>query len=550
MRQAASLAEREFDMLVIGAGIYGAALAWEATQRGLRVALVEKDDFGGGASAHSLKTIHGGLRYLQNGDIKRMRESSRERRALMRIAPHLVHVLPCVVPTYGHGIRGPEAMRVAMLLNDLITFDRSRGADTSKHIPHGAFLGRDEVLRRFPGLYAEGLNGGAHYYDAQAYNTERLTLAFILTAIQAGAAALNYAPVVKLLERDGVVTGAEVRDRLTGESFDVRARVVVNTAGAWAGRVRGAGDPPLGQAKAVNLIVPALYEGPTALGMSDPGDNQRLYFVSPWRGFSMVGTTYTLYQDDPAGLAVSDADIEPLVAVINRAYPAAKLTAAEVSWVHRGLLPVRGTNERGEPLLIKHPRFTDGRQNGRGLLTVEGVKYTTARDVAERTMNHLAADWGSPLKPSATTTAPLAGGDIDDFDAYVREKTALRRDLPGDVMRSLIYNYGTAHEAVLAEMDRGTKATGRENGAHGAASGQTLALALAQVRSAVRGEMAVRLSDVLFRRTEIGSAQAPDPALVRACAEAMAAELGWSAAQTAQQIDEAGALFTWKAVRA
>jgi len=186
------LASEEFDLLIVGAGIYGACAAWDASLRGLRVALIDRGDFGGATSQHSQKTIHGGLRYLQQADLKRMRESIRERRTLMRIAPQFVSPFPCVMPTYGHLTRGREALAVAMLANDLVGLDRNRIDDPAKRIPRGRTVSRRRVLELLPGIPTKGLTGGAVWHDCQAHNTERLLLSFVLGACEKGAAAATY----------------------------------------------------------------------------------------------------------------------------------------------------------------------------------------------------------------------------------------------------------------------------------------------------------------------------------------------------------------------
>src|SRR5512138_104540 len=171
------LADENFDVAVAGGGVMGLAVAREAASRGLRTALVEKGDFGGATSANSLKLIHGGLRYLQHGDIGRLRQSVRERLAFMRTAPHLVHPLPFLVPTYGHGAKGKEAMDIAFLLYRMLAWDRNGTGDPEKEIPPGRTISADECRRLFPGFRQQGLTGGAVFHDGQAYNSERLTLA-------------------------------------------------------------------------------------------------------------------------------------------------------------------------------------------------------------------------------------------------------------------------------------------------------------------------------------------------------------------------------------
>src|SRR5918997_5989566 len=226
------LAETQFDLLVVGAGIFGACAAWDASLRGLSVAVVDQDDFGAATSANSLRIVHGGLRYLARGDFRRMRESIRERSTLLRIAPGLVQPLEVLVPTYGHGTQGRAAYATALGLNDVISVGRNRGLEPSSRIPGGRLVSRNECLSSFPWFPAEGLTGGAIWYDALLRHPERLTLSFLQAASRLGAQPVNYLRVDRLLTGSGAVQGAGVTDRLTGKQFEVRAGSVLVAAGA------------------------------------------------------------------------------------------------------------------------------------------------------------------------------------------------------------------------------------------------------------------------------------------------------------------------------
>ena len=547
-RDLRALADQSFDVLVIGAGIYGAAVAREAALRGLSVAVIDKGDFGAATSANSLKTIHGGLRYLQHADIKRMRESMTERKTLMRIAPHLVHPLPVLVPTYGHAVKGREAMWAAMLINDILSFDRNRGADPAKRIPRGHLLSHQEVLRIAPGLQPDGLNGGAVFYDAQVVNSERLTLAFIQTAMQAGAQAANYVEATGLARAAGRVVGAEVLDRLQGERFAIRARLMINTAGPWINRVFGWLDAPRDTtqlAKAFNVIIrQQLFDG-YAVGISAPKTyhdsdalikrGSRLLFFSPWRGQSMIGTEYSAYDGDPDAFAITADEIERFLYDVNQAYPQAALSPEDVTFVHGGLLPMSGQHpQSGDVRLTKHYRLDYAEMDGGAMLTVEGVKYTTARDVAVTVLNRAFQVWGKAAGGSPSAAVPLAGGEIADFGAFTQQAQQARPvGIDEAAMRSLVCNYGAHYPDVLRHLP------------DVAPAGQ--ALAVAQTRYAVQQEMACTLSDVIFRRTELGSAGHPGTDTLRLCAQVMAEIHGWSETRTQQEIADVLARFPFSA---
>ncbi|HEU4680569.1 MAG TPA: FAD-dependent oxidoreductase, partial [Gemmatimonadales bacterium] len=306
-RDLTGLAQTAFDLLVVGAGIHGACAAWDAALRGLSVALVDQDDFGAGTSANTLRIVHGGLRYLARGNLTRMHESIRERSTLLRIAPGLVEPLPVLVPMYGIGSRGRLAFGAALTLNDLASWGRNQDLDPARLIPRGRLVSRSECLRLFPGFAADGLTGGALWYDAQLLHPERLTLSFVQAAADHGAVPANYVRVDRLRVRDGMVHGARATDRLTGTEFDIEARAVLVTAGPQTRDViaaRGADRP---QAKAperalgLNLVIGRRL-AEVAVGVrarsarrEDPvGGGRRFLFCAPQGEATLLGTWYTL----------------------------------------------------------------------------------------------------------------------------------------------------------------------------------------------------------------------------------------------------------------
>ncbi len=292
------LASNVFDLLIIGGGIYGVSVARDAALRGLHVALVEKGDFGHATSFNSLKIIHGGFRYLQHLDVPRMRCSIFERSALMRIAPHLTHPLPFLMPTYGQGFQGKWIMRMALALNDLIGYDRNRHNDSSRHLPHGHVISRSECLNLVPGISKEGLTGGAVWYDCQLSSSERLMMAVLKSATTAGAEVANYVEVTGFLRRGHSISGVQAVDRLNGNGFDIQSRLVVNAAGPWVQDLLGLvnGCPRPGKfylSKAMNLAVKSPLVTKYAVGVSGRGRFQdseamvqkghRLFFMVPWK---------------------------------------------------------------------------------------------------------------------------------------------------------------------------------------------------------------------------------------------------------------------------
>ena len=538
-RDLLKLSERNYDLLVIGGGIYGACIAWDASLRGLTVALVEKADFGSATSANSLKMIHGGLRYLQHGDVRRMRQSIAERKALMRIAPHLIHPLPVALPTYGHGLKGREVLAWALKINDLISCDRNWGlSDSQKHIPSGRSLTKNECLQLIPGLAPDGLTGGALFYDAQVYNSERLLIEFVQSAAEQGADVANYVEVIGLRQIRDRVAGAIVRDTLTGDCLDIHANVIVNASGPWInqvlGQVKGRSNLPNRRyAKAINLVVRPLFSHSYAVGISSR-ENQpapdallnkgsRFFFTAPWRGKTLLGTEYLSYDGDPEDFRVTQPDIHTFLKNFNHAYPAANLKLADVSYVHGGLLPCSTTSSTtGNVQLAKSYQIYHHQQDGfKGLLSVVGVKYTTARGVAQRVVDQAFQLLDKPFVNSISSVRPLYGGQIDQFATLL--ETVLQTghpQLPEESIRRLVYNYGSSYRKVLSYLD--------DDWRNSQAPIEDSAVFKAEVKYGVHEEMVQKLSDVVLRRTELGTAGRPDDGQLSMCAETIGRELGWS----------------------
>ncbi|HXV59948.1 MAG TPA: glycerol-3-phosphate dehydrogenase/oxidase [Vicinamibacteria bacterium] len=521
-RDVAALSSREFDLVIVGAGVYGAAIAWDAVLRGLSVALIDRNDFGSETSFNSLKTVHGGIRYLQSADLKRIRESVRERRTLLAIAPHLVHPLPFLVPTYrGSFRRSRSMMRAALALNDLISWDRNEAlGDPDKHLPPGRSVSRDECLALFPGLEPSGLTGGILWYDAQMYNSDRLTLSFVLSAANEGAVVANHVEATGFLMKGERIQGVTARDRLSDSSgLEIRARLVVNAAGPWVDRVIAKTErsraPMFRFSKAVNLVTRPVVKS-LALGITSRRNGKFLCLV-PWRGVSLVGTSHGPHTGDPDGLEASELDVRDLIDDVNDAYPTAELRREDVRLIHRGLLPMAGSSRNGSVRLLKSYRIDVHLER---LISVVGVKYTTARDVAAKTVDRGLALLGRPFVESRSGLVPLWGGDMPAFTDLVRSMTA-----PGDeeTRRHLALTYGTRFRDVLAA------------GGLNQVCVECPVLAC-EIRHAVREEMACDLASVVLRRTELGTAGHPGRACLERVADIVAEELSWDEERRASEI--------------
>ena len=533
-RDLSRLSSETFDVVIVGGGIHGACAAWDATLRGLSVALVEKGDFCAATSANSLKIIHGGLRYLQQADFRRMRQSIRERSLLMRLAPHLVEPMPILVPIYGGLKHGRTSFRVAMALTDLIGFDRNRIAGSEGLIPAGGVVTREECLKFFAGFDPEGLRGGALWYDGHARNSERLVFEFLASAAGKGAALANYMEAVSPLFEHGRLLGVRVRDGIGGNTFDLKARVVLSAAGPWTDGLLGtlvdaeAPPPARGLALAINLVTHRRLAD-VAVGFrskrdaaSDPvGGGKRYLFLTPWRDSTIVGTYYCVAEGGPDGAPVSEDLLQDFVAECNEACPSLRLSLDEVTFYHWGLLPRRGPSQTGSDLeLAGASRVVDHAERAGipNLISVVGVKYTTARRVARTAIDRVFSSLGRKPPPCRTDRTPLVG-------------TSRSEPIPStEWSRRLAANYGGSWENVANAGDGDPQWTRP-------VSTRTPVLRC-EVLWGVKEEMALKLADVVLRRTEMGTERCPDRSTLETVASMMGRELGWTDLRRQAEIDE------------
>ena len=524
-RDLGALTREPFDVLVIGGGIYGLAAAYEGALAGLRVALVERRDFGSGTSFNHHKTLHGGLRYLQSADLRRMRESIVERRAFARLAPQLISPLAFVMPASARFARSRLALQAALAADALIAFDRNAEVPDSHALPVGRVLSREEFLDLVPEAASLTATGAALWYDYRMDEGDRLTFGFAIAAARQGAVLANYADALEPLRDGRRITGMRVRDEATGDSFEVRARLTLNAAGAGAGRVMASFGvrQPFPLLKAMNIVTtrPA-----PPVAIAAPGPEDRLLVALPWRERLLIGTAHGRELCGPEDRSVTAAELESFVRDANAAFPWLHLTAADVSLVHRGVVPARVQPGR-PPALLEHGSVRDHRLDGiDGALSVIGVKYTTARAIAERAIAAAGAMLRRRVPKSLSAELPLLGPLATASETTIRPPRA-RMSTAERVSRL----YGATAGRVL-----GMHAGQRETEAPIAPG---VEVTIAEVLEAVRHEMALTLEDVVIRRTALGATGYPGDAVVMACGRILQPELGWSDERLA---DEAAAV--------
>jgi len=524
------LTGRTFDVLVVGGGIYGLTIAYDAALRGLSVALVERDDFGSGASFNHLRTIHGGLRYLQTLDLSRARESVRERRTIARIAPHAIRPLAFALPLYRSLTRGKMAMRAGFALDGLVAFGRNRGVPPSHRLPRGRVVSRGHAIQRFPGLRRQGLTGAAVFFDYLMTEPDRLLFSFAVAAAGNGAVLANHVEAMSpLLDAAGGrrVVGVRARDMLSARTLEIAARVTVNATGSAVDRLL----KPLGAVtgipmlKAMNLVT-TRDAGDEALGGLSPSG--RNLFLVPWRDRALFGTWEGNRVCDPDDTGVAERDVAAFIAELNQAFPALDLTLADVTLVHHGVVPaaVRG----GRVTLEGHEQVRDHAAEGiDGILSVAGAKFTTARAVAERVTNTLLTKLQHAPVPCRTNATPLPGGAVRDVGLAIADaRREFDEGLPTDTIPHLIGAYGSRYRDVM------DVAADRPDWRTRVAPGSPVIGA--ELILAARKEMAPTLADIVVRRTPLGALGYPGDLAVERAATIVGTELHWSEERKGEEI--------------
>jgi glycerol-3-phosphate dehydrogenase len=479
VRDLSQLAERRFDLLVIGGGIVGAGIANEAAQAGLAVALVDRGDFGAATSSASSKLIHGGLRYLRLGDVKLVREAHRERRALLKtVAPHLVRRLPFLFPLYRDGPYRPTTLRLGLALYSGLAGDRL-----------GGLLPPARALQSVPDLRLDGLRGCGVYIDSFTHDG-RLCLANVRATSAAGGVVANYGEVVALRQVAGRVRGAEVRDRLSGDTLSVEARAVVNATGPWINGLRAFEDPaapPLARlSKGVHLLLD--LDRPWSAALTIPHDAIRVTFAYPWQGMLLLGTTDTLYEGDPSDVAVEPADVTRILDEASVGVEREVLDPGRVRASFVGLRVLPGVS--GETLTARREtQYVLGRG---GMLTVAGGKLTTYRRIALHALDRLRPELGGMRFDPAPRPLPGARG-LDDAGARIARRFP---ELDPATRSHVLHLYGSLAEEMLAPA---LLEPSLLEPIHPDAPD-----VLAQIEYAGRHEWAVSAEDVVWRRTTLG----------------------------------------------
>ncbi len=523
---------QQFEVVVIGGGMAGAGIARDAAIRGHRTLLLERRDFAFGTTSRSSKLIHGGLRYLELFDFGLVRESLRERERLQRLAPHLVRPLPFIVPVYRGAKRGMVTVRVGMKLYDLLT--------PGKRTAHYRTMSREETLHREPHLEPRDLQGAGFYFDDLLLLPERLCLENVLSARRWGASVFNYAEVTAIQSREpraesrdgGRQWGIEVRDVLGGSVAHVTARVVVNAAGPWVDRVRRLARVDEGRrcvrtTKGIHLLLPRITDHAVYIAAKR---DERMFFVIPWREFSLVGTTDTDFEGDLDGLAATREEVRYLLQETQRVFPTTRVREEDIAYTYAGVRPLAFEEGRAASAVSREHKVIPEGETGT-FLSITGTKLTCYRSLAEEAVDRVGRLLGRPV-PCRTHGLALDGSD-GDGTVEVRlwadvADVARRSGLDPEQIQNLLQIYGRRYPAVLESAARAPELRER-------LCKQNPDIR-AQLLYAVEHELTETLSDFLLRRTGIGTSACMGLDCCRQIAAWMGEVRGWDARRVDREI--------------
>lgn len=514
-----------YDMVVVGAGINGSGIARDAARRGLSVLLLDKTDIAAGTTSWSSRLIHGGLRYLEHGEISLVYESLQERERLLHIAPHLVFPLPLTLPIYSYHKRGPLTIRAGMVAYDALSWNKS--------LPNHKMYSASGALAHEPGLNPDGLKAAARYYDAQVEFPERVSVENVIDAMTHGADVRTGVRATDLILEAGVVRGIRFIDESTGEEHVAKTRMVVNVAGPWVDEVlasAGLGDPSrpmLGATKGTHIVVEPFPGAPSDAMYIEARSDGRPYFIIPWNQLYLIGTTDRRYDASLDEVVPSEEEIAYLIEETLVAIPHAGLTRDSVRYAYAGLRPLPNQEGSESGITRKHIIHNHA-PKVQGLLSIIGGKLTTFRNLSEQTVDAVGEVMGRTLPESTTASVPLPGAPAN-LGSFAREFHEARPAwLSEQSAHYLVRIYGSRATSVVAMAEANPELREVISPLTGAIAA-TVAFAFAE-------EHARTLTDVIMRRSMLGyNADAGFDALDAAARIAQATQ-GWSDERTRAEV--------------
>jgi glycerol-3-phosphate dehydrogenase len=476
----------QYDLIVIGAGINGAAVAREAALQGLSVHIVEREDVASGTTAASTRLIHGGLRYLEHAELGLVYESLAERERLLALAPHLVEPLAFYLPIFAHASRPRWQIRAGMWLYDLLSITKS--------LPHHSMLTRAEFAAELPGVRTDGLIAGARYFDAQISYPERLVVELLLDAMAQGARLSTYTRVTDIIAVDGALRGVRVRNT-SGQRSELLAKCVVNASGPWADTLVGSlsGERLVGGTRGSHLVVHPFAGAPSGALYAEAAADGRPFFVIPWNGLYLIGTTDVRDEGDPGQATMTAAERAYLLDETRRLIPLAGDLSSRICYAYAGVRPLPYV-PGGREGAITRRHIVHAHRDLPGLYSIIGGKLTTHRALAADVLARLRAHLPRRSRRSPTAVRPLPGavGGADRRDL----EQALAAELGVAQAQRLVRTYGSAAADVLARV--------RDDHELGMVIAPGSHVLVAELQRAFALEWATNLVDVMQRRCMAG----------------------------------------------
>lgn len=526
----------KLDVIIIGGGITGATILWDATLRGLNCILFEKNDYASGTTQATSKLIHGGLRYLKNMEFSMVRESLLERRILANISPHSVRPMGFLLPVYNY-FKDRVVFGTGLTLYDILSYDRNKGIMEDLQVPSHRFLNVNETVLTEPNLLRDKLKGALLYYDYANINPERHTTEFILSAKKQGANAFNYAEVSSITKAEEGYN-VKVKDKITNESIEVQAKVVVNSTGPWSDQIEemliSKKKQNIVRSKGIHIITRKIVnEKSVALIKPD----KTHMFIIPWRNKTIIGTTDTIFKDEPDKLKITKDDILKLIESTNQLYHSGKLTLQDVDFFYGGLRPLVGdSNEDSTYNLSRKNEILQHTEEGLpGFFTALGGKYTTSRGLSEKLVDEIVKVVPGNFKSCQTTSKTIQGGNFSNPVSLEQEMQKKFPDIRGEKIQILCRRYGTIAENILALSEKKYKI-------------KELQLSEKyypeEIEYICQNEDIFYLSDLYFRRSGIGTMGLPEESVNQNIAKIAASILDWKEDRIKEEIESVKERYT------
>ncbi|MDX1960881.1 MAG: glycerol-3-phosphate dehydrogenase/oxidase [Leptospiraceae bacterium] len=487
------------DLVIIGGGITGASILWDATLRGMKSVLVEKNDFTSGTSQATSKLIHGGLRYLKNGEISLVRESLRERRILAKLTPHSIRPLGFQLPVYS--LKNKIVLGLGLTLYDLLSYDKNFELNSDTIIPNHKFLDIATTQNLNENIYREKLKGSFLYFDYANINPERHTSEFIFSAKNRGGRAFNYTEVISFQKKDDLFE-VEILDKLSKAKQILKSRTIVNASGPWADLVDGFSGKPsptnLVRSKGIHVVLDCHFSPYTHVVQTKEKTH---LFIIPWRGKTILGTTDSIYKGDPDSFEVTKNDIWKLLEEANE-YINYPFTINSVKYFYGGMRPLvddsRDSNSTETYSLSRKTSIEDHESSGlKGYFTALGGKYTTSRNLAEKVVDKISVLLYGNKKSCLTENIPLDSGNFSDIPSLSSE---LRKEFVGESIEKIYFltqRYGSLTRKILNNKSNKKGDSFRlPNGEH---------FFEEEIEYSIKNEEIHFITDLLFRRSGIGT---------------------------------------------